>query len=138
LLDFAKTQDEVHLNIVRKFQKFICDPKKFRVPSVKFKAIALVDPLASWLRVGILFVEYCADQDKVGKEVYRRGDKLYSKVLSNELSRIDEWSTKDLKAYEAKVAEIMVRYWKNRDSTILEVAILINGSGSGCRMMDVE
>ena len=101
------------------------------MPAEKFKAIALVDPLASWVRVGILFVEYCADQDKVGKEVIRRGDKLYSKVLSNELSRIDEWSTKDLKAYEAKVAEIMDRYWKNRDSTILEVAILINGSGSG-------
>ena len=108
------------------------------MPAEKFKAIALVDPLASWVRVGILFVEYCADQDKVGKEVFRRGDKLYSKVLSNEFSRIDEWSTKDLKAYEAKVAEIMDRYWKNRDSTILEVAILINGSGSGCRMMDVE
>ena len=81
MLDFAKTQDEVHLNLVRKFQKFICDPKKLRVPSEKFKAIALVDPLASWVRVGILFVEYCADQDKVGKEVFRRGDKLYSKVL---------------------------------------------------------
>lgn len=101
------------------------------MPAEKFKAIALVDPLASWVRVGILFVEYCADLDKVGKEVFRHGDKLYSKVLSNEFSRIDEWSTKDLKAYEAKVAEIMDRYWKNRDSTILEVAILINGSGSG-------
>ena len=101
------------------------------MPSVKFKAIALVDPLASWVRVGILIVEYCADQDKVGKEVYRRGDKLYSKVLSNELSRIDEWSTKDLKAYEATVAEIMDRYWKSRDSTILEVTVLIHGSGSG-------
>ena len=84
------------------------------MPAEKFKAIALVDPLASWVRVGILFVEYCADQDKVGKEVFRRGDKLYSKVLSNEFSRIDEWSTKDLKAYEAKVAEIMDRYWKKQ------------------------
>ena len=32
--------------------------------------------MASWLRVGILFVDSCADLDKVGKEVFRRGDKL--------------------------------------------------------------